>query len=212
MLKLFYSPNACSLASHAALEEAGAPYELQLVDLKSGQQRSGEYLKINPKGRVPALVTERGILTETPAILAYIAQSYPQARLADLTDPFAFASIQAFNVYLASTVHVAFAHVFRPGRYADGEAAAAAMKAKAHEALDEAFGVIDERLADGRPFVHGAQYSISDPYLMVLERWFTEGKIGHPERFAHVRAHRARVEARPAIRRVLGAEGLRTDS
>src|SRR5579872_3902828 len=113
MLKLFYSPGACSLAAHAALEEAGASYEIQLVDLKSGQQRSNDYLKVNPKGRVPALATERGILTESPAILVYIAQRFPESKLAPVGDPFAFAEMQAFNVYLASTVHVAFAHVFR---------------------------------------------------------------------------------------------------
>jgi glutathione S-transferase len=208
MLKLFYSPGACSLAAHAALEEAGATYETQLVDLKAGQQRSSEYLRINPRGRVPALATERGILTESPAILAYIALRFPEARLADLSDPFAFANVQAFNVYLAATVHIAFAHVFRPARYADGEVAVAAMKAKAGEALDEAFAAIDEKFADGRPFVHGAQYTLSDPYLLVFERWFTQGKLGHPERCARVRAHRERVEARPAVQRVLAAEGL----
>ena len=208
MLKLFYSPGACSLAAHAALEEAGASYEIQLVDLKSGQQRSSDYLKVNPKGRVPALATERGILTESPAILVYIAQRFPQSNLAPLGDPFAFAEMQAFNVYLASTVHVAFAHVFRASRYADGEVAAAAMKAKAPEALDEAFAAIDARLSDGRPFVQGENYTLCDPYLMVFERWFTSGKLGHPERFTHVRSHRERVEARPAVRRVLAAEGL----
>ena len=208
MLKLFYSPGACSLAAHAALEEAGADYEIQLVDLKAGQQRSGEYLKVNPKGRVPALATERGIITENPAILAYIAQRFPQSKLADVEDPFAFAEVQAFNAYLASSVHIAFAHVFRSSRYADGEVAAAAMKAKAGEALDEAFAAIDAKLSDGRPFVQGNNYTLCDPYLMVFERWFTLGKLGHPERFANVRAHRERVEARPAVRRVLTAEGL----
>jgi glutathione S-transferase len=208
MLKLFYSPNACSLAAHVALEEAGASYQIQLVDLKGGQQRSAEYLKINPKGRVPALATEHGILTESPAILAYIAQCFPAAGLADMGDPFGFATLQAFNVYLASTVHIAFAHVFRPTRYAEGEAAAAAMKARAGDVLDEAFATIEEKLADGRPYVHGTQYTMSDPYLMVFERWFTLGKLGHPERFARIAAHRARVEARPAARRVLSAEGL----
>ncbi len=81
MLKLYYSPGTCALASHIALEEAGASYTAERVDFKTSQQTSPEYLAINPKGRVPALVTDRGILTETPAILAYIAQSFPQARL-----------------------------------------------------------------------------------------------------------------------------------
>jgi glutathione S-transferase len=82
MLTLFYAPTACSLASHIALEEAQADFEARRVDFAAGEQRSPDYLAINPKGRVPALVTPRGVLTETPAILAFIAQSFPEARLA----------------------------------------------------------------------------------------------------------------------------------
>ena len=76
MLQLYYALGACSLASHIALEEAGAPYEGVRIDLKAGDQRQPDYIKVNPKGRVPALVTERGILTENPAILAFIAQAF----------------------------------------------------------------------------------------------------------------------------------------
>ena len=84
MLTLYYAAGTCALASHLALEFAGAPYEAKRLDFKQQQQRSPEYLRINPKGRVPALVTERGVLTETPALLHYIAQSFPQAQLAPL--------------------------------------------------------------------------------------------------------------------------------
>src|SRR5947209_3305355 len=107
MLKLYYSAGSCALASHITLEEAGAPYTAERVDFKNNQQNSPEYLAINPKGRVPALVTDKGILTETPALLAFVAQSFPQAKLAPLDDPFAFAQMQAFNSYLCATVHVA---------------------------------------------------------------------------------------------------------
>src|ERR1700739_5151555 len=106
MFKLYYAPGSCALASHIALQEAGAAYTTEKVDLKNNQQTSPEYLAINPKGRVPSLVTDRGILTETPAMLAFIAQSFPQARLAPLDDAFAFAELQAFNSYLCSTLHV----------------------------------------------------------------------------------------------------------
>ena len=102
MLKLFHAWGSCSLASLIALEEAGADYDLAVMDTAAGDQRRPDYLAVNPKGRVPALVTDRGILTETPAILAFIAQSYPQANLAPLGDPFAFARAQAFNSYLCS--------------------------------------------------------------------------------------------------------------
>ena len=130
MLKLFYAPGSCALASHIALEEAGASYETVRVDFGANEQRKPEYLAVNPKGRVPALATDRGILTETPAILAYVAQSFPKARLAPLDDAFAFGRIQAFNSYLCSTVHVAHAHRFRGYRWVDAadEASIAAMR------------------------------------------------------------------------------------
>ena len=86
MLTLFYATNTCSLASHIALEDSGAAYEAKRLDFDAGDQRKPEFLKINPKGRVPALATEFGILTETPAILAFIAQSNPQANLAPVND------------------------------------------------------------------------------------------------------------------------------
>jgi glutathione S-transferase len=110
MLKLYYAPGSCALASHIALAEAGAPYTTEKVDFKTNQQNSPEYLGINPKGRVPSLVTDRGILTETPAMLAFIAQSFPLAKLAPFDDAFAFAQVQSFTSYLCSTVHVAHAH------------------------------------------------------------------------------------------------------
>ena len=118
-IKLFYSPGACSLASHIVLEETGAPFEPVRVALAEGAQRRPEYLAINPKGRVPALLTDKGILTENIAILAYIAQIAPAARLAPLDDPFEFAQMQAFNSYLSSTVHVNHSHKGRGARWTD---------------------------------------------------------------------------------------------
>src|SRR5437667_141328 len=94
MFKLYYAPGTCALASHIALAEAGAPYTTAKVDFKTNQQNSPEYLAINPKGRVPSLVIDHGILTETPAMLAFIAQSFPQAKLAPLDNAFAFAQAQ----------------------------------------------------------------------------------------------------------------------
>src|SRR5207245_6540439 len=113
MLKLYYAPGTCALATHIALEEAGAPYEAVLVDFRSQSQRSPEYLAVNPKGRVPALVTESGTLTETPALLCFVAQQFPKAELAPLADPFALAQIQEYNSYICSTVYVAHDHLIR---------------------------------------------------------------------------------------------------
>ena len=130
MFTLYYAPNTCALATHIALLDAGAKYELKRVDFSKSEQQSPEYLAINPKGRVPAMVTPRGILTETPALLAFVAQSFPEAKLAPLDDPFAFAQLQEFNSYLCSTVHVAHAHRVRGYRWADDPAAIEAIDRK----------------------------------------------------------------------------------
>src|SRR5205085_1716281 len=107
------------------------------------EQRSPEYLKINPKGRVPVLVTERGILSENPAILAYVAQTHPAAKLAPLDDPWAFAQLQSVNSYLCATVHVAHAHKFRGSRWADDPGALEAMKKKVPQSVGECFALIE---------------------------------------------------------------------
>ena len=122
-LTLYYTPGTCAQAVRIALEEAGAPYDLVRVDFAAGQQRTPEYLAVNPKGRVPALATPHGTLTETPALLAYVAQAFPAAQLAPTGNPFAFAQLQAFNAYVASTMHVSHAHRPRASRWADDEAA-----------------------------------------------------------------------------------------
>lgn len=207
MLTLYYSPGSCALASHIALEEAQADYQAVRVSLKDGEQKKPDYLAINPKGRVPALaVPGRGILTENPVILGYVAQTHPEARLAPVDDRFAFGDMQAFNIFLCATVHPAFAHVFRPTRYADGEAAIAAMKAKAPAALAEHFSLIEERFSDGRPWTHGDDYWVSDGYLFVFARWLERNFPEVAARFPQVLAHRRRVEERPAVQRVLASE------
>jgi glutathione S-transferase len=204
MLKLFYATNTCALASHIALEEAGADYETERVDFRANEQRKPEYLAINPKGRVPALVTDRGILTETPAILAFVAQSFPKSRLAPLDDAFAFARIQAFNSYLCSTVHVAHAHRLRGYRWADDAAAIAAMQKKVPQSVGECFDLIEREMFVG-PWVMGESYSISDPYLFTLSKWL-EGDGVDPARFPKVHDHRQRMAERPAVKAALVEE------
>jgi glutathione S-transferase len=206
MLKLFYSPNSCALASHIALQEAGASYETVRLDFRANEQRKPEYLAINPKGRVPALATDRGVLTETPAILAYIAQSFPKARLAPLDDAFAFGRLQAFNSYLCSTVHVAHAHRLRGPRWVDaGDAAAiAAMQKKVPQSVGECFELIEREMFAG-PWVMGDGYTICDPYLFTVSRWL-EGDGVDPARFPKVRDHRQRMAERPAVKAVLAEE------
>src|SRR5471030_2322484 len=128
MLTLYYAPNTCALASHIALEHVGAEYETVRVDFSKNEQCSPEYLRLNPKGRVPTLVTSRGILTETPAILLFICQSFPDAGLAPLEDAFDLARMNAFNSYLCSTVHVPHAHRMRGYRWVVDPLAIVAMQ------------------------------------------------------------------------------------
>jgi len=205
MLTLYYSPGSCAQASHIALEEAGASYDAVRIDFAASQQRSPDYLKINPKGRVPALVTERGILTETASILAFIAQTHPRARLAPLDDPFGFARAQAFNSYLCSTVHVAHAHRVRGARWADNEAAIAELKRKAPQVVQECFELIEREMFVG-PWVMGDAYTICDPYLFTVATWW-EGDSVDPARLPKLADHRKRVAERPAVKRALAAEG-----
>jgi glutathione S-transferase len=145
MFTLFYSPHTCSLASRIALEDAGAHYPLERIDFAKREQQSAEYLTINPKGRVPALVTPRGILTETPAILVFIAQRFPLAALAPLDDPSAFAELQSFNSYICSTLHVAHAHRMRGHRWAYEASSFADIQRKVPESVGACYDLIEKR-------------------------------------------------------------------
>src|SRR5260370_39551840 len=178
MIKLYYAADTCALASHIALEEASAEYASVRIDFARDEQRSPNYLAINPKGRVPAMVTDRGILTETPAMLAFIAQSFPRARLAPLEDPFAFAQVQAFNSYLCSTLHVAHAHRMRGHRWADDEAAIAAMQRKVPQSVGACYELIERDLLKG-PWVMGEHYTICDPYLFTLAQWLEQDGVAY---------------------------------
>jgi glutathione S-transferase len=204
MLKLYYAADTCSLASHIALEDAGADYALARISFAQNEQRSPDYLAINPKGRVPAMVTDRGILTETPAMLVFIAQSFPRARLAPLDDAFAFAEVQAFNSYLCSTLHVAHAHRMRGRRWADDEAAIAAMKRKVPNSVGASYDLIERHMFRG-PWVMGEAYTICDPYLFTIAQWM-EGDGVDPARFPRVADHRRRMAERPAVRKAIAQE------
>jgi glutathione S-transferase len=204
MLTLYYAPHTCSLASHIALEDVGAKYELHRIDFKTAQQQSADYLRINPNARVPALATPRGILTETPALLAFIAQSYPDARLAPLNDAFAFAELQSFNSYLCSTVHVAHAHRMRGYRWADGHSSFDDMKRKVPQSVGACFAVIEASLLKG-PWVMGEMYSIADPYLFTLAQWLEADGVD-VSRLPRVIEHRSRMAERGNVIKAIAEE------
>lgn len=207
-MTLYFSPNSCALASHLALEHSGASYEVRHVDLANGEQRSPEFLAINPKGRVPALITEQGILTETPAILAFLAQSYPAARLAPIDDPYQFARAQSFNSYLCSTVHVAHAHRYRGARWADDAAAIESMRRKVPETMRACFTQLEQDMFVG-PFVLGENYSICDMYLFTITNWL-EGDEVDVRWFPKIAAHREWMLQNPVVQKVLSNQKIQT--
>ena len=205
-MKLYYHPATISFAVQVALEDAGATSQSEFVDFRTNAQRTPEFLAINPKSRVPALVTDRGVLTETPAIMEYIARTYPAANLAPLDDPFAMAEINAFNIYLCGTVHVAMAHRYRGYRWADDPEAIKAMAAKSPEVVADCFRVIEEEYFKG-PFVMGQAYTICDPYLYVLSGWLDRDGIDRKQ-FPKVDAHFLMMRERASVKKVTADWGL----
>jgi len=201
MLKLYSCKGTIGLACHIGLEEAGAEYEVEWVDFTQNAQRQPDYLAVNPKSRVPALVTDRGVITEAPAILSYIAQTHPAAKLAPLGDAFAMAQVQSFNTYLCGTVHVAAAHRYRGYRWADDPEALKDMARKAPLVVADCFALIEAHMVEG-PWVMGEAYSICDPYLYTVTTWLERDGID-PTPYPKVMAHFERMQARPAVGKVL---------
>ena len=206
MLTLYYAPHTCALATHIVLEETGAAYAGKRIDFASNQQRSPEYLKVNPKGRVPALVTDRGILTETPAMLVYVVQSFPEAGLAPIDDPFLFAQIQSFNSYLCSHLHVAHAHRMRGYRWVDADDAhsIAAMQRKVPQSVGDAFAMVEREMLKG-PWVMGERYTICDPYLFTLAQWLEADGVD-PTAIPQVIDHRRRMAERATVKAAIAQE------
>ncbi|MGO4410681.1 MULTISPECIES: glutathione S-transferase family protein [unclassified Brevundimonas] len=202
MLKLYYSPGACGMGSHIALEEAGADYVLEKIDLAKREQKTPAYLAINPAGVTPALATPQGVITQNVAIMAYVAQTHPQAGLADVDDPFAFAQVQAFNAWLTSALHPAIGKVVFAHPRLEGEA-----RDMAVEAALAKYDLAEHHLLVG-PWALGDDRTLTDGYLMVFTRWARQADLLDKARFPRLNAHLERVQSRPAVQRVLAAEGL----
>ncbi|MBV6303352.1 glutathione S-transferase N-terminal domain-containing protein [Candidimonas humi] len=209
-IKLFYSPGACSLASHIVLEETGAPFEPVRVALAEGAQRRPEYLAINPKGRVPVIADGDFVLTENPAILYYLAQRFPAAKLWP-GDPQAAARCAEWLAWGSSGIHVSYAHVSRPERYASSEAAIEDIKAKARASCRETWGMVEAKLAAAKSaWVAGEHYSVADAYMFVFWNWGRGSRLGYDmaRDFPVWTEHARRMGARPAVKRALEQEGI----
>jgi glutathione S-transferase len=207
-IKLYYAPGACSFASHIALEEVGLPYETQKLNLLEGDQRKPEYLKLNPRGRVPTLVVDGHVLTENVGILAYLAGGYPQAGIWP-KKTWDQAKAVSSMAWLSNTVHTTYAHIARAERYADDPAAIEAVKAKARQNYDGYLKEIDALLA-GHKWAIANQYTVVDGYLLVFYRWGNRGKFD-VKALPNYTALAQRVMARPAVRKVMADEGITLD-
>lgn len=201
MLKLYTGRGTIGLACEIALLEAGADYEVQRLNFAADEQRAQPFLAVNPKSRVPALETDRGVITEAPAIMGYIARVFPEARLTPEGDAFAMAQVESFMAYLCSWVHPAAAHRHRGYRWADDPAAIADMRRKAPLNVAEAMALIEEKLFRG-PWAMGEQFTLCDPYLYVIETWLPRDGIDMTP-FPRISDHYARMGERPSVREAL---------
>ena len=208
-LKLFYSPGACSLAPHIALEETGAAFEPVRLAFAKNEQRSPEYLAINPKGRVPAIAENGTVITENPAVLRYIARRFPAAKLWPDDDPVLDAQCLEWCAWMSNTIHVSYAHIRRVERYADEEAARAEVVRKGRETTRQLWADIDARLA-GRQWALGTRYSVADPYLLVFWTWGRGPVLGYdmPRDFPNWTAHARRMAQRVAVQRAFAREEI----
>lgn len=196
MLTLFAAKGTVALSVHVALEETGLAHEVNWISFASNDQRTPDYLAINPKGRVPALVTDHGVLTEAPAILEYIAEI-----TGDLMpkDRFSRAKCREMMAYLAATMHPNHAHGLRGERWSDDPAAHASMKAKVPQTMAESSAHVESCLPDAGWLV--GSYSIADIHLYNVSRWLKGDGVdiaNYPKLAAHFRA----MQARPAVARV----------
>lgn len=202
MLTLYFAPGACSLAPHIVLEESGEKYEKRQVDLAKGEQRTEPFLKLNPQGRVPALLLDNGEpLTENTAILPFLAKRFGTWP----SDPLGEARALSVIGFFAAAVHPAHAHIGRPERYAADPAAYPTIREAGMKAFHGYLKQIDAMLA-GREWL-GDRYSVLDPYALVFYAWGYRRELPMQE-LANYTAHKDRMLARPAVRSVVTEEKL----
>ncbi len=207
MYTLYYAPGACSMAAHILLEECGAAYEANPVALAKGEQRTEEYRKINPHGKVPALAVNGKVITQNAAILPYISGQFPDANLSP-SDPVDLANCMSVVGWFASAVHIAYsliAHPERPAGGADiGEAALKAISETARKTYWAGIEEVDARLS-GNQWMIGDQYTFADPYALVFYSWGKRLEMPVTD-LKNYTAFKDRIIARPAVRKVLEKE------
>jgi len=207
-LTLFYSPRACSLACHISLEETGLPFAVEAVRIRAGEHTQAAYKAVNPWGKIPALAVGDEVLTETHAILTYIAGAAPDAGLLPSVGTLLRARAHEWMNFLSSTVHIAFRPLFRPNTLLGDPAMEPALRAYGVPILRDTLLEVDRRLA-GKTWALGDAYSVCDPYLLVFYIWSQrEDVVPDMAAMPNYRALAERVLARPATQRALAREGL----
>lgn len=199
-MKLFYKAGACSLAVHIVLEESGLPYSIEAVDLTTKKLASGaDFLAINPKGYVPALLLDSGeLLTEGPAITQYLADLVPERQLAPANGTLERTRLQSWLTFIGTELHKAFGPLFRN--------APAEWKQVVLATLHQRLAYTDQQLA-GKRFLTGDTFTIADAYLFTVLGWSKFVALDLTP-YAQLTAFQATVAARPAVQRALKGEGL----
>jgi glutathione S-transferase len=208
MYQLYYYPGNANLAPHILLEEIGAAYKLVLVDRSKNEQKSPEYLKLNPAGRIPVLIDNSLVLYESAAICLHLADRHPDAQLAPELASDERAEFYKWLIYLTNTLQAELLLYFYPERMADDAAAAAQIKRHAEDRAGGMLELIEAALAAGPgPYLLGAQYCAVDAYLLMLCRW-TRGMQQPARSRPHLGRFLDTVMARPATQRAFAAEGI----
>ena len=208
MLKLFYSPGACSMVTHIALEESGAEFEPVRVTLAQAEHLKPEYLDINPHARVPALATGHGVVTENIAILNLIADLFGKDGSVPRDDPYAAARCNELLGWFASTVHISFAQIWRAARFTRDESIHPAIVAGGRENLESQFAEIEALSGEG--WLAAGRFTAADAYALTFFRWGRRISMDMAV-FPRWAAHLERLLERPAVQRVLEREGLKPE-
>ena len=203
MLTLYFSPGACSMASHIGLEETGAPYEEKPTLLPKGEHKTEAYLKINPQGKVPALSVDGKVIVENTAILSYLAKRYPDKKLLP-TDPIEEARCISTMAWFSNTLHPPYRQTMRPERFAEDEAAHGAVKETGRKTFYASCKEIDA-LLKGKEWIMGDQYTVADPYALVFYGWGVRAGLDMKALTAYT-AWKDRMLQRPAVRKILESE------
>lgn len=204
---LCYSPGACSLAPHIVLNEIGVPFTPRKFATAERANQSAEYLAINPKGRIPALVIDGFTLTENPAILAYLGRRYADAKLYPASTGEAEARVLEWLAWLSNTVHIAVAQVFRPERYSAETSHHASIIEYGKTLLAQQFGQIERQLGK-TGFAVGNTLTVVDPLLLPYYRWGNRMKFDMRADYPTFTRAVERLGERVAVRKTLETEGI----